>query len=67
MHRRKVVLPEPEGPRRQTTSPGWTSMSMPLRTSLPWNALVTLTAWTRGSPVRVPALVSLLVLISDLP
>ena len=51
MQRRNVVFPEPEGPRSTTTSPRRTSMSMPLSTSVPWNALVTLTAWTRGASV----------------
>src|SRR5690242_20119803 len=48
MQRRNVVLPEPDGPSRHTTSRLLTSRSMPLRTSVPWNALCTLTACTSG-------------------
>ena len=48
MQRRKVVLPEPDGPSRTTTWPVWTSRSMPLSTSVPWKDLVTLTACTSG-------------------
>ena len=51
MQRRKVVLPEPEGPSRQTTCPEATVMSMPLSTSVPWKAFITLTALTSGMPV----------------
>ena len=51
MQRRKVVLPEPEGPSRQTTCPAPTVMSMPLSTSVPWKAFITLTALTSGMPV----------------
>ena len=55
MHLRNVVLPDPDGPSSTTTSPRRTSMSMPLSTSLPWNALVTLMACTRGTASVVGA------------
>ena len=41
MHRRKVDLPEPEGPMMQTTSPLRTSIDMPRRTAVGPNVLQT--------------------------
>src|ERR1035441_4199004 len=49
MQRRKVLLPEPEGPMRQRTSPGLTTRSMPLRTSRRPKDLWTWVARTIGS------------------
>lgn len=49
MHRRKVDLPEPEGPMRQNTSPGFTSRSMPLSTSTWPKDLWTPSALTIGT------------------
>ena len=48
MQRRNVDLPEPEGPSRQATSPGATSRSMPVSTSIGPNRLVTASARTIG-------------------
>src|SRR5665648_191035 len=57
MHRRKVLLPDPEGPMRTTTSPFCTSMETPRRTWLRPKLLrrsVTLTSAVGGATV-VPA------------
>ena len=48
MHRRKVDLPEPEGPSMHMTWPRLTSRSMPLRTSSRPNRLCTPSALTIG-------------------
>src|SRR5215218_10825085 len=55
MQRRKVDLPEPDAPSRTTTSPGCTSMSMPLSTSRWPKLLCTASAFTIGVPSRGPA------------
>ena len=55
MQRRKVDLPEPEGPRMQTTSPGCTSSSMPFSTSRRPKRLWTLSALTIGSLIESAA------------
>src|SRR5688500_2492688 len=47
-HRRKVLLPAPDGPSRQTTSPRSTSRSIPRSTSVWPNDLRTPTASTRA-------------------
>lgn len=38
IQRRNVLLPDPEGPMTQTTSPSFTSISMPLRLHLRQNS-----------------------------
>ena len=48
MQRRKVLLPDPEGPIMTTTSPRSIVKSTPLRTSLRPNFLCTLSAMTMG-------------------
>jgi hypothetical protein len=53
MQRRKVLLPEPDGPSSETTSPCWTVMSMLLSTSLAPYTLRTPTASTIGTVVVV--------------
>jgi hypothetical protein len=44
---RNVVLPEPDGPSRETTSPGETSRETPRRTSTVWRPSVNVftTSW----------------------
>ena len=54
MQRRKVDLPEPDGPIRQTTSFGLTAIEIPLRTSRRPNHLWTASALTTGSPPVCP-------------
>src|SRR5664279_6371683 len=49
MQRRKVLLPDPEGPMRQRTSPGLTTRSIPRSTSRRPNDLWTWVARTIGS------------------
>ncbi len=48
MQRRNVLLPEPDGPSRHITSPGWTDRSMPLSTSSLPKDLWTASALTMG-------------------
>ncbi|CAM5612673.1 hypothetical protein SCALM49S_09218 [Streptomyces californicus] len=52
MHRRKVDLPEPDGPMRQNTSRGATSRSMPLRMWAAPKDLWTPSAFTMGVVMR---------------
>ena len=49
MQRRKVDLPEPDGPMMQATSPGCTTMSTPRSTSVEPKLLCTPSASTMGA------------------
>jgi hypothetical protein len=55
MHRRKVDLPEPLGPTRQSTSPRFTTSEMPFSTSFEPKLFETSSASTIGTSVPAGA------------